>query len=149
MPAAAAVCYILSSTFFLALALEHCGLDPHCPADTTAVTMISVQHDPADGSLSLLSTTPRPVLREGELLVKVTIKMARASGRSLVHGTFVREASSSCSLLQVKAAGVNRLDLLQAAGRYPPPPGDSQILGVEGKCVQPSEIVRLFTVGAH
>ena len=74
MPAAAAVCYILSSTFFLALALEHCGLDPHCPADTTAVTMISVQHDPADGSLSLLSTTPRPVLREGELLVKVTIK---------------------------------------------------------------------------
>ncbi|CAI8034632.1 Quinone oxidoreductase PIG3, partial [Geodia barretti] len=58
-------------------------------------------------------------------------KMARASGHSLVHGTFVREASSSCSLLQVKAAGVNRLDLLQAAGRYPPPPGDSQILGVE------------------
>ena len=75
--------------------------------------------------------------------------MARASGHSLVHGTFVREASSSCSLLQVKAAGVNRLDLLQAAGRYPPPPGDSQILGVEGKRVQLSEIVRLYTVGAH
>ena len=73
--------------------------------------------------------------------------MAHASGHSLVHGTFVREAS--CSLLQVKAAGVNRLDLLQAAGRYPPPPGDSQILGVEGKRVQLSEIVRLYTVGAH
>ena len=37
-----------------------------------------------------------------------------------------------CCLLQVKAAGVNRLDLLQAVGRYPPPPGDSEILGVEG-----------------
>ena len=33
---------------------------------------------------------------------------------------------------QVAAAGVNRLDLLQASGRYPPPPGASEILGVEG-----------------
>ena len=34
--------------------------------------------------------------------------------------------------LQVSHAGVNRLDLLQAAGMYPPPPGDSDVLGVEG-----------------
>jgi tumor protein p53-inducible protein 3 len=34
-------------------------------------------------------------------------------------------------LVKVKAAGVNRLDLLRAVGRYPPPPGDSEILGVE------------------
>lgn len=27
---------------------------------------------------------------------------------------------------------MNRLDLLQVAGKYPPPPGDSEILGVEG-----------------
>ena len=33
---------------------------------------------------------------------------------------------------QVAAAGVNRLDLLQASGRYPPPAGASEILGVEG-----------------
>ena len=26
-------------------------------------------------------------------------------------------------IIQVKAAGVNRADLLQAAGKYPPPPG--------------------------
>ena len=45
-------------------------------------------------------------------------------------------------VLQVKAAGVNRLDLLQAAGRYPPPPGDSEILGVEGKTL-------LITIIAH
>src|ERR1700754_2120524 len=32
---------------------------------------------------------------------------------------------------QVSAAGVNRADLLQAAGKYPPPPGASEILGLE------------------
>jgi NADPH2:quinone reductase len=34
-------------------------------------------------------------------------------------------------LIRVAAAGVNRPDLLQAAGRYPPPPGASPILGLE------------------
>lgn len=27
---------------------------------------------------------------------------------------------------------MNRLDLIQAVGKYPPPPGESNILGVEG-----------------
>ena len=34
-------------------------------------------------------------------------------------------------LIQVAAAGVNRADLLQAAGRYPPPPGASETIGLE------------------
>jgi putative PIG3 family NAD(P)H quinone oxidoreductase len=34
-------------------------------------------------------------------------------------------------LVKVRAAGVNRADLLQAAGHYPPPPGASQLLGME------------------
>jgi putative PIG3 family NAD(P)H quinone oxidoreductase len=34
-------------------------------------------------------------------------------------------------LIKVSAAGVNRADLLQAAGKYPPPPGASEILGLE------------------
>ncbi|AGB26320.1 putative NAD(P)H quinone oxidoreductase, PIG3 family [Mycobacterium sp. JS623] len=34
-------------------------------------------------------------------------------------------------LIEVSAAGVNRADLLQAAGNYPPPPGASQIIGLE------------------
>jgi putative PIG3 family NAD(P)H quinone oxidoreductase len=33
--------------------------------------------------------------------------------------------------IAVHAAGVNRADLLQAAGHYPPPPGASEILGLE------------------
>jgi len=34
-------------------------------------------------------------------------------------------------LIKVNAAGVNRADLLQAAGKYPPPPGASEIIGLE------------------
>jgi NADPH2:quinone reductase len=38
-------------------------------------------------------------------------------------------------LLKVRAAGINRADLLQAAGHYPPPPGASDILGMEASGV--------------
>ena len=38
-------------------------------------------------------------------------------------------------LLAVRAAGVNRADLLQAAGHYPTPPGASEILGMEASGV--------------
>ncbi len=34
-------------------------------------------------------------------------------------------------LIKVAAAGVNRADILQAAGHYPPPPGASELLGME------------------
>jgi putative PIG3 family NAD(P)H quinone oxidoreductase len=34
-------------------------------------------------------------------------------------------------LVRVRAAGVNRAELLQRAGKYPPPPGASPILGLE------------------
>lgn len=34
-------------------------------------------------------------------------------------------------VIKVVAAGVNRADLLQAAGKYPPPPGASDIIGLE------------------
>ena len=34
-------------------------------------------------------------------------------------------------LIEVACAGVNRPDLMQRAGRYPPPPGASPILGLE------------------
>lgn len=34
-------------------------------------------------------------------------------------------------VIKVAAAGVNRADVLQAAGKYPPPPGASEIIGME------------------
>jgi len=43
-------------------------------------------------------------------------------------------------LVRVRAAGVNRADLLQRLGRYPPPPGESEILGLEiaGEVLEPA-----------
>src|SRR5437899_11448392 len=34
-------------------------------------------------------------------------------------------------LVRVRAGGVNRADLLQRLGRYPPPPGEPDIIGME------------------
>lgn len=48
---------------------------------------------------------------------------------------WVEEPSPTCDVGQVRirvaAAGLNRADLLQKAGLYPPPPGASQALGLE------------------
>lgn len=41
------------------------------------------------------------------------------------------ESANGEVVIRVSAAGVNRADLLQAAGNYPPPPGASQVLGLE------------------
>jgi putative PIG3 family NAD(P)H quinone oxidoreductase len=52
-------------------------------------------------------------------------------------------------LIRVAAAGVNRPDLLQRAGHYPPPPGASDIPGLEvaGHVAALGEGVRDFRVG--
>jgi putative PIG3 family NAD(P)H quinone oxidoreductase len=52
-------------------------------------------------------------------------------------------------LINVCAAGVNRADLLQAAGKYPPPPGASEILGLEvsGRIAEVGDGVADFIVG--
>lgn len=57
--------------------------------------------DPSDKTSLTLAEVPTPTPAPGEALVKVC------------------------------AAGVNRGDLLQAAGHYPPPPGASEIMGLE------------------
>jgi putative PIG3 family NAD(P)H quinone oxidoreductase len=52
-------------------------------------------------------------------------------------------------VIQVCAAGVNRADLLQAAGHYPPPAGASDILGLEvsGVIAETSSDVSEWAVG--
>ncbi|BBZ46845.1 NAD(P)H quinone oxidoreductase [Mycobacterium parmense] len=52
-------------------------------------------------------------------------------------------------LVKVAAAGVNRADVLQAAGKYPPPPGASEIIGMEvsGTVAERGAGVTEWTVG--
>jgi len=54
-----------------------------------------------------------------------------------------------CIRIRVGAAAVNRADLLQRQGLYPPPPGASQILGLEcaGEVVEVAQGVNSFVVG--
>src|SRR5438067_11812294 len=51
--------------------------------------------------------------------------------------------------VRVRAAGVNRADLLQRQGHYPPPPGASEILGLEcaGEVIEVGGAVRGWTRG--
>jgi len=51
--------------------------------------------------------------------------------------------------LRVAATAVNRADLLQAKGLYPPPPGASEVLGLEcaGQVLEVAEGVEEWTVG--
>ena len=52
-------------------------------------------------------------------------------------------------LIAVAAAGLNNADLLQARGKYPPPPGASPILGLEvsGTIAALGDDVEGFAVG--
>ena len=55
-------------------------------------------------------------------------------------------------LVRVAASGVNRADLSQIAGRYPPPPGESNILGLEvsGRIAATGEpVCALLAGGGH
>jgi putative PIG3 family NAD(P)H quinone oxidoreductase len=52
-------------------------------------------------------------------------------------------------VIAVAAAGINRADLLQASGNYPPPPGASEILGLEvsGRIAELGDGVTSWSVG--
>ena len=55
--------------------------------------------------------------------------------RLMVNSLARPEAGPGQVLIAVKAAGLNNADLLQARGKYPPPPGASPILGMEASGV--------------
>ena len=62
----------------------------------------------------------------------ITIRGGKGGADALaVHSVPVPELSPGHVLIRVRAAGVNRPDILQRQGRYPPPPGASEILGLE------------------
>jgi putative PIG3 family NAD(P)H quinone oxidoreductase len=55
-------------------------------------------------------------------------------------------------LMKVAASGLNRADLSQIAGRYPPPPGEPEILGLEASGALVSsgeEVCALLAGGGH
>ncbi len=59
------------------------------------------------------------------------------------------EMRPGCIRIRVAAAGVNRADLLQRQGHYPPPPGASEIIGLEcaGEVIELAPDVSDWRVG--
>ncbi len=66
-----------------------------------------------------------------------------------LHETAVPTPTPGKVLVEVVAAGINRPDCIQRAGLYPPPPGESQIPGLEiaGRIVALGEGVEGFAIG--
>jgi putative PIG3 family NAD(P)H quinone oxidoreductase len=80
----------------------------------------------------LCDTSPfeQPKIRGGSVAAMYAI-VAESADRLVWQQVPDVAAGNDEVLVKVSAAGVNRADLLQAAGRYPPPPGASELLGME------------------
>lgn len=64
--------------------------------------------------------------------MKAIIVQTEKEDRDLIYTEAEKPTLQSGEVLvKVAAAGVNRGDILQAAGHYPPPPGASEIMGLE------------------
>ena len=62
----------------------------------------------------------------------ITIRGGKGGADALeIHTVPIPELRPGHVLIRVRAAGVNRPDILQREARYPPPPGASGILGLE------------------
>src|SRR5689334_18367931 len=61
----------------------------------------------------------------------IQIQAPGADYRLVVESVPQPEPGPGQVLITVAAAGLNNADLLQARGKYPPPPGASPILGME------------------
>ncbi len=74
-----------------------------------------------------------------------------AGGPGVLHLTEIArpETGADQLLVRVLAAGVNRPDVLQRKGQYPPPPGASPLLGLEvaGEVVETGAAIQGWKVG--
>ena len=67
-----------------------------------------------------------------ETMTAITVEGGKAAADALRPETVARpEPGPGQILIRVRAAGVNRPDLLQRLGYYPPPPGAPETLGLE------------------
>lgn len=66
-----------------------------------------------------------------EPMVAIAIDGGHGPASALRIAAVPRPPSDGRLLIQVRAAGVNRPDIFQRMGLYPPPPGASEILGLE------------------
>lgn len=90
--------------------------------NTVQMRAIRIKDDKGPAENLYIGESPKPQPRPGELLVKVTSYI-----RCYPNCKFLLISIST----KIKAFGVNRADLLQRNGFYPPPEGSSAIMGLE------------------
>ncbi|XP_049851283.1 quinone oxidoreductase PIG3-like [Schistocerca gregaria] len=77
------------------------------------------------------SVSPRRRFRNMTTMSAVLYKKPGPPEELYVGHTEKPKVPKNNILIRVCAAGINRADILQRKGRYPPPPGESEILGLE------------------
>ena len=78
------------------------------------------------------------------------MKAIQVDGENLIWADFERQACGPGHLrIEVAASAINRADLIQRNGGYPPPPGASPIMGLEcsGTVTELGEGVSSFAIG--
>lgn len=82
--------------------------------------------------MSMLSTDTKSALSSVNTTMRaINVLSPGPDSKLVVTELPVPVPNASQVLVKVAAAGVNRADLAQRAGIYPPPPGESSILGLE------------------
>ena len=99
--------------------------------------------------MSLTNATVSNMQNIPDSMRSVSIKEFGAADKMEIIQTPVPEVHDDEVLIKVKAAGVSRPDIYQRLGAYPPPPGASDVLGLEvsGEVVAIGDEVTKWQVG--
>jgi NADPH:quinone reductase-like Zn-dependent oxidoreductase len=87
-----------------------------------------------------IGEAPKPKPSAGQVLVKACLICVNPSSALVFDLAFPA---------QIRAFGLNRMDIMQREGNYPPPPGASSVLGVEfsGNIVEVGPSTSEYKVG--
>eukprot|EP00029_Vermamoeba_vermiformis_P011068 TRINITY_DN5995_c0_g1_i1.p1 TRINITY_DN5995_c0_g1~~TRINITY_DN5995_c0_g1_i1.p1 ORF type:complete len:333 (+),score=52.28 TRINITY_DN5995_c0_g1_i1:101-1099(+) len=83
------------------------------------------------------------------MMKAITIKEFGPADNMHIDDVPIPEVDSKSILVKVHATALNRADLLQRRGKYPPPPGESEIMGLEmaGEVVKVGSDVTNWKIG--
>ena len=95
----------------------------------------------------VLEPVDHPRRSEGEHMIAIEIREPEAGSRSFLSSGRTPAAGPGDVLIKVAAAGVNRPDVMQRQGRYPPPPAPPIFPG--SRCRGSMRWWRRVTIGAQ
>src|SRR5262249_2758591 len=116
---------------------------------TTMARIASARHPTAVSMAAILALTP-PMRHAHPWVMRAILVREPGDESVLTLGDAPPPTLGPADLrIRVRAAGVNRADLMQRQGLYPPPPGASSILGLEcaGEVIEVGPEAHGFRVG--